>query len=117
MIADTNPDVTHIDRISFAVRFMAHDGSPRERLIEVKKIKDKTGVGHAKAILQTVEQKGLGSDLIAFQSYEFAATMSGAYKGTQAMLSKAAGREIPYIPYQGHRCNTVVEQSSMQTHW
>ena len=28
------------------------------------------------------------------------------------MLSKAVGREIPYIPCQGHRSNTIVEHSS-----
>ena len=112
VLSDTTPDVTHIDRISFAIRFVARYGSPRERLIEIKKIKDKRSVGHAKAILQTVEKKGLDSDLIAFQSYDFAATMSGVYKGFQAMLSKAVGREVPYIPCQGHRSNTVVEHSS-----
>ena len=106
VLTDATPDVTHIDRISCAVRLAA-----RERLIEVKEIEDKTGVGHAKAILQTVEKKGLDSDLIAFQSYDFAATMSGVYKGAQVMLPKAVGREIPNITCQGHRSNTVVEHS------
>ena len=112
VLADTTPDVTHIDRISCAVRFVACDGYPRKWLIEVKEIKDKKGVGHAKAILQMVEKKGLDSELIAFQSYDFAAMMSGVYKGAQAMLSKVVGREIPYIPYQGHRSKAVVEHST-----
>ena len=92
VLADTTPDVTHIDHISCAVRFVACHGYPRKRLIEVKEIKDKKGVGHAKAILQMVEKKGLESDLIAFQSFDFASMMSGVYKGAQAMLSKAVGR-------------------------
>ena len=37
--------------------------------------------------------------------------MSGEFNGAQKNLSELVGREIPYIPCQAHRCNTVIEHS------
>ena len=112
VLADTTPDTSHQDRLSCAVRFVGCNGEAEERLLEVKELKDKTGLGHAKAILATIDTAGLNSDYIAFQSYDFAATMSGKRKGAQAMLSNELKRHVPYIPCQGHRANTVIEHAS-----
>ena len=112
VLADTTPDTSHQDRLSCAVRFVGCNGEAEERQLEVKELKDKTGLGHAKAILATIDTAGLNSDYIAFQSYDFAATMSGKRKGAQAMLSNELKRHVPYIPCQGHRANTVIEHAS-----
>ena len=112
VLADTTPDTSHHDRLSCAVRFVGCNGEAEERLLEVMELKDKTDLGHAKAILATIETAGLNSDSIAFQSYDFAATMSGKRKGAQAMLSNELKRHVPYIPCQGHRANTVIEHAS-----
>ena len=37
--------------------------------------------------------------------------MSGEFNGAQQKLSEIVGRDIPYIPCQAHRCNTVIEHS------
>ena len=50
--------------------------------------------------------------MVAFQSYDYASTMLRRHKGAQAMLSEKLGHEVPYIPCQGHRFNTVMEHSS-----
>ena len=109
--ADTTPDVTHQDRISNVVRFVNSDGDPCERLIEVKELLDKTGEGHVDSLLASIHKNGLDSARIAFQSYDYAATMSGIHNGAQAKMSEKLKRTIPYIPCQGHRANTVMEHS------
>ena len=47
----------------------------------------------------------------AFQSYDFTNSMSGKYNGAQAAVSRLLDREVPYIPCQGHRSNTVNEHA------
>ena len=37
--------------------------------------------------------------------------MSGKYNGAQAAVSRLLDREVPYIPCQGHRSNTVNEHA------
>ena len=37
--------------------------------------------------------------------------MSGKYNSAQAAISRLLDREVPYIPCQGHRSNTVNEHS------
>ena len=37
--------------------------------------------------------------------------MSGQYNGMQAKVSQLLGREVPYIPCQGHRSNTINEHA------
>lgn len=37
--------------------------------------------------------------------------MSGKFNGAQKKPSEIVGRDIPYIPCQAHRCNTVIEHS------
>ena len=47
----------------------------------------------------------------AFQSYDFTNSMSGKYNGAQAAVSRLLDREVPYIPCQGPRSNTVNEHA------
>lgn len=57
-------------------------------------------------------QNALDLNIIAFQSYDFASSMSGKNLGTQAMLTKIVGRTIPLIiPCQAHRINTFIEHN------
>ena len=111
VMADTTPDVTHQDRISCCVRFVDGSGTAIERLIELKELLDKSGEGHATSLLDSVEKNGLDSGKIVFQSYDYTSSMSGVHNGAQKKLSEKLNREIPYIPCQAHRTNTVTEHS------
>lgn len=53
----------------------------------------------------------LDLERIAFQSYDYASSMSGKFQGAHAMLSEQVGYHIPYIPCQAHRLNIFVEHS------
>ena len=111
VMADTTPDEEHTDRISVVLRYVNAAGKPTERLLDIRKTVDKTGLGQAQDILSTIEQCGMNTDDLCFQSYDFAAAMSGEFNGAQKKLSEIVGRDIPYIPCQAHRCNTVIEHS------
>ena len=63
-------------------------------------------------MLNSITKHELDTDMVAFQSYDYASTMIGKHKGAQAMLSEKLGHEVPYISCQGHRSNTVMGHSS-----
>ena len=35
--------------------------------------------------------------------------MSGCFQGVQAQMSKKLERDITYVPYSSHRCNTSIK--------
>ena len=112
VMADTTPDEEHTDRIFVVLRYVNDAaGKPTERLLDLRKTVDKTGFGQAQDILSTIKQRGLNTEDLCFQSYDFAAAMSGKFNGAQKKLSEIVGRDIPYIPCQAHRCNPVIEHS------
>ena len=111
VMADTTPDEEHTNRLSVVLRYVNATGKPIERLLDLSKTEDKIGLGQARDILSTtgITRCGLNTDSLCFQTYDFAAAMSGEFNGAQKNLSELVGREIPYIPCQAHRCNTVIE--------
>ncbi|CAB3989752.1 zinc finger MYM-type 1-like [Paramuricea clavata] len=112
VIADTTPNVSHTDQMAVVARYVCPDsGLPTERLVDIKDINDKTGDGQALAIIASLDRKCLDKNGIAFQSYDFTASMSGVFRGCQAKMQTHLERDIPYIPCTAHRINTSVEHS------
>jgi hypothetical protein len=111
VIADTTPDVSHVDQLSVVARYVDKDGNPQERLIDIKEIHDKTGEGHAQGILSSLNEKSIDTDNTVFQSYDYTSSMSGIFKGCQAKMKEHLGRDVPYFPCLAHRFNTTVEHS------
>lgn len=109
--ADTTPDISHEDRLAICTRYVNNQGKAVERLLEISKATDKTGLGTAKQIMNILENNTLNPGLITFQSYDFASNMAGRYNGTHVKLSELAGHQIPFIPCQAHRLNTFLEHS------
>lgn len=109
VMADTTPDLSHTDRLSVVVRFVNNEVSAEERLIEVREALNKTGVGMANDILETLQKNELDPDNLVFQSYDFASSMSGVFNGAQKKLTEILGRKIPFIPCQAHKINTFIE--------
>lgn len=72
---------------------------------------DKTGLGIAENIKEIIQKNGLPCENIAFQSYDYASSMSGKINGTQQKLSDLVGHIIYFIPCQAHRINTFLEHS------
>lgn len=54
---------------------------------------------------------GLRIQYIAFQSYDYASSMSGRINGTQQKLSDLTSHTIPFISCEVHRLNTFLKHS------
>ncbi|KAL4130596.1 hypothetical protein QTP88_008017 [Uroleucon formosanum] len=109
VLADTTPDITHQDKLATCVRYVDNNGNVKERLLEINECTDKTGFGIAKNIYDTLVRNELNPGFIAFQSDDFASSMSGQFHVAQKELSKLATHHISYIPRQAHRINTFSE--------
>jgi len=111
VMANTTPDISRSDQLSVCIRYIDSLGDVSERLLEVCQANDKTGLGVAERIYEVLVENGLLVQNIAFQSYDYASSMSGRINGTQQKLSELAGHMIPFIPCQPHRLNTFIEHS------
>ena len=109
IIADTTPDISHMDQLTVAARFIDSNDKPKERLIDTVEIKDKTGEGMAKGIVKSLTVHSVSTDIVRFQTYDSARSMSGIYKGAQQKLSEILERPIIYIPCIPHGSNLVIE--------
>ncbi|XP_050065998.1 uncharacterized protein LOC126555076 [Aphis gossypii] len=109
VLANTTPDVALKDQLSVCLRYVDQGGSPNERLLDVIEVSDKTGYGIAKSIYDTLIKHKLKTGNIAFQSYDYASSMSGVNKGAQRYFSELVGHNVSYIPCQAHRLNTFLE--------
>ena len=76
---------------------------------KVRECLDKTGLGIAKDIINVLESNGIDTQSLAFQSFDFASSISGEFKGAQKKVSDLVGHNVPYIPCQDHRVNTALE--------
>jgi hypothetical protein len=106
VIADTTPDVSHVDQLSVVGRYVDKD-----RLIDIKEIHDQTGEGHAQGILSSLNEKSIDTDNTVFQSYDYTSSMSGVFKRCQARMKEHLGRDVPYFPCLANRLNNTVEHS------
>ena len=111
VVADTTPDTSRLDQLSVVLRYVTPSGTIQERLVGMNDIDDKTGYGQAMAMLSSLRNKKVNTDSIVFQSYDYTASMSGKFKGCQAMMSEYLERNIPYFPCLAHRISTSVEHS------
>ena len=69
VMADTTPDVGHVDELSVAVRFVDVDTlKPEEHLVYVKETYDKTGEGQAKDIVHSLESADIPLSAVQFQN-------------------------------------------------
>ena len=88
VMADTTPDVSRVDELSVAVRFVDVDTlKPEEHLVYVKETYDKTG-GQAKDIVHSLKCAGIPMSAVKFQTYDSTSSMSGVNKGAQKNLVK-----------------------------
>ena len=108
--ADTTPDLSRKDQLAVVCRYVNEDAGANERLLCMKSTTSKTEAGTADKIITTNSQT-LDTNELCFQSYDFTTSMSGQFKGARQKLQEKLNKNIPHVPCQGHRTNTVVEHS------
>lgn len=106
LIVDSTPDVSKVDQLTVAIRYILPDGSPVERFLGFL-----PSVGHkAKdmelAILQKFSDLGIDIRNCRGQSYDNAQNMSGIYNGLQARIKKSSCT-AEFVPCSAHSLNLV----------
>ncbi|XP_063918635.1 zinc finger MYM-type protein 1-like [Zophobas morio] len=90
IIVDSTPDISHVDQLTFIVRYVKNDGSAVERFL---------------TFIENPGHKAESSQLQG-QSYDNARNMSGIYTGLQARI-KEVNPYAEYVPCSGHSLNLV----------
>ncbi|XP_060846161.1 zinc finger MYM-type protein 1-like [Rhopalosiphum padi] len=106
IIVDSSPDISHVDQLSFVIRYVQENGVPIERFLQFL-----PNTGHKAIELFDSVTKLLNSYEIEIencrgQSYDNARNMSGIYSGLQARI-KELNPLIEYVPCSAHSLNLV----------
>jgi hypothetical protein len=116
VMADTTPNISHVDELSVAVRFVDADTLKREEhLVYVKETYDKTGEGQAKDIVDSLKSADIPLSTVQFQTYDSTSSMSGVHKGAQQKFTEILERKIPYIKCVPHGVNLVIEHGCQES--
>ena len=104
---DSTPDVTHVDQLTFIIRYVQDDGTIVERFLNFI---DSNGQHDAESItnhiLRTLTEYDINLDNCRGQSYDNASNLSGKYTGVQARL-KALNPLLHYISCSAHSLNLI----------
>ena len=104
---DSTPDMTHVDQLTFIIRFVQDDGTIAKRFL---KFIDSNGQHDAESItnhiLRTLTEYDINLDNCRGQSYGNASNLLGKYTGVQARL-KALNPLIHYISCSAHSLNLI----------
>ena len=109
LIEDTTPDITHMDQLTVGVRFVDAKDKPKERLLAITEICDKTGKGFAEAVLKSLSENNVNTEYVRFQTYDSTASISGQYQGAQTLLSQMLERHVICIPCLPHGSNIMID--------
>lgn len=106
IIVDSSPNISHVDQLSFVIRYVQENGVPIERFLQFL-----PNTGHKAIELFDSVTKLLNSYEIEIencrgQSYDNARNMSGIYSGLQARI-KELNPLIEYVPCSAHSLNLV----------
>ena len=109
--ADTTPDLSKRNQMAVVCRYVNTDGDPKERLLSIKSIVSKKGADTADEIITTLNTHTLDTDELCFKSYDFTNSIPRRHNGAQKKLQEKLQKNVPYMPCQGHRSNTIIEHS------
>ncbi|XP_065650374.1 zinc finger MYM-type protein 1-like [Hydra vulgaris] len=102
---DSTPDLSHVDQLTFTVRYVK-DLAPVERFLQFVPIH-----GHGAEHLETVVLNFLQENKISIsdcrgQSYDNASNMAGQYSGLQKRIKNKSESAL-FIPCAGHSLNLL----------
>lgn len=106
MIVDSSPNISHVDQLSFIIRYVREDGVPVERFLQFIENSGHKAQNLKHAILSTYEFLSINISDCRGQAYDTAANMSGLYTGLQARI-KETNKYADYTPCAAHSLNLV----------
>lgn len=103
---DSSPDITHLDQLSFVVRYIMPNGEPIERFMGFIKDAGHKAKSLTEAILSILKKHNLSILFLRGQSYDNANNMTGIYSGVQARI-KAINPLADFVPCSAHSLNLI----------
>lgn len=103
---DSTPDISHVDQLSFIIRYVSKEGCPVERFIRFILNSSHKAKDMATIVLETLKNYDLDIADCRGQSYDNASNMSGAYTGLQARIKEVNPLAV-FIPCSAHSLNLV----------
>ena len=102
---DLTPDVSHMDQLSFTVRYVK-ENVPTERFLEFIPIYSHGSEYLANTVLAYLAEKNIPITDCRGHSYDNASNMAGHYSGLQARI-KSVNQSALYVPCAAHSLNLV----------
>nr|CAH7746205.1 unnamed protein product [Callosobruchus chinensis] len=106
LIIDSTPDISHVDQLSFVIRYVKQNGEPVERFMKFLPHIGHKALDMFNAVTETLKHYGLDIQKCRGQSYDNASNMSGIYSGLQARVLEITPL-ASYVPCAGHSLNLV----------
>ncbi|KAL4108068.1 hypothetical protein QTP88_018325 [Uroleucon formosanum] len=103
---DSTPDITHIDQLSFIIRYVLPNGEPVERFIGFIDDAGHKAESLTEAIFSILKKYDLNVCFLRGQSYDNAKNMSGIYSGVQARIKDVISL-ADFVPCSAHSLNLV----------
>lgn len=106
IIVDSTPDVSHVDQLSFVVRYVKDNGTPIERFMCFLPNSGHKSEELTDEVITTLSLYDLDPAFLRAQSYDNASNMAGAYSGLQARI-KEINPLAHFVPCAAHSLNLV----------
>ena len=103
---DSTPDLSHVDQLTFIVRYVSQDGRPTERFLKFVELHGHGAANMTDVITKLIKDIGLNIMNCRGQSYDNASNMAGIYTGLQARI-KELSPLAHFIPCAAHSLNLV----------
>lgn len=103
---DSTPDVSHVDQLTFIVRYVLPNGTPVERFLRFIPNPGHKSEQLETAVIDTLAMYNIHINDCRGQSYDNASNMSGAYTGLQARIIKLNALAV-WVPCAAHSLNLV----------
>lgn len=101
---DSTPDMTHIDQLTFIIRYVSPEGLVEERFLKFLPISSHTGKALCDAVLTVLHEMDIDISNCRGQCYDNAANMAGVYNGLQAHI-KDINPLVEWVPCAAHTLN------------
>lgn len=102
---DSTPDLSHVDQLTFTVRYVK-DAAPIERFLQFVPIHGHGAEHLEKVVLNFLQENNISISDCRGQSYDNASNMAGQYSGLQKRINDKSELAL-FIPCAGHSLNLV----------
>nr|XP_023014929.1 zinc finger MYM-type protein 1-like [Leptinotarsa decemlineata] len=107
---DSTPDISHVDQLTFVVRYMK-DCSPIEQFLDFIPIERHGAEYLPDTVVSFLEENGIDLQDSRGQTYDNAPNMAGQYNGLQAKLKEHCACAL-LVPCLAHSQNLVIGQAA-----